>query len=92
MKFCQDMTLEWNTAQASSMEMLTPCQGYLVSSVVASRDQVEDQCSFKTALVQATELDLAQWFPSLTSADRAALQNNDPALALTKDWVENNSF
>lgn len=53
---------------------------------------MEDQCSFKTALVQATELDLAQWFPSLTSADRAALQNNDPALALTKDWVENNSF
>ena len=58
----------------------------------ASRDQVEDQCSFETALVQATELDLAQWLPSLTSADRATLQNNDPALAQTKDWVENNSF
>ena len=57
-----------------------------------SQDQVENQCSLETALVQATESDLALWLPNLTPTDQETLQNNDPALAQVMVWVESNSF
>ena len=53
-----------------------------------------NQCSLKTALVQAIESDLVLWLPSLTPTDQETLQNNDPALAQIMVWVEveSNSF
>ena len=36
----------------------------------ASQDQVENQCSLEAAPIQATESDLALWYPSLTPTDQ----------------------